>query len=482
MKSITRRKMLGALASGAGLAPAAVLAGSLQGAPERVRLGVIGTGGRAHGLMRHLVDSGRSEFVALCDANEPRLASAKAVAGGKAETYRDFRALLDRKDIEGVVIATPDHWHCPMVVAAVQAGKDVYVEKPVSHNVWEGRRAVEAARKYGRIVQAGMQIRSSEGIAEAFEWVRAGNLGAIRVARGLCYKPRQSIGKVSGPTAVPQGVDYDLWTGPAPMRPLMRARLHYDWHWVFDTGNGDLGNQGIHQMDLCRWVLGERRLAPRVMSAGGRFGYEDDGETPNTQFVFHDYEKAPLVFEVRGLPRDALARSDGWNAKMDRYRGVGVGIVVECEGGHLAVPSYDKAVAVDAAGKTVREFEGASDHFANFIAAVRSRRAGDLAAPIEEGHVSSALCHAGNVSHLLGRGARPEVMREAIRGSAVASETFERFAAHLEANGIDLASTRATLGPWLEIDPAAERFAGDERANRLLAREYRAPFVVPARV
>ena len=191
-----------------------------------------------------------------------------------------------------------------MAVLAIQAGKHVYVEKPVSHNVSEGRRIVEAARTHNRICQAGTQSRSMSGMRESIEFVHNGGIGKVRLARGLCYKPRPSIGKVTGEQALPTTIDYDLWCGPVAKEPLRRKSLHYDWHWVQSTGNGDLGNQGIHQMDVCRWALGETGLPRAVRSVGGRLGYDDDGNTPNTQFAVFDYEKAPLVFEVRGLPRE----------------------------------------------------------------------------------------------------------------------------------------------------------------------------------
>jgi len=182
------------------------------------------------------------------------------------------RKLLDDKNIDAISTATPNHWHALISVWACQAGKDVYVEKPVSHNVWEGRKIVEAARKYNRIVQTGTQSRSSAALREAIAWVQAGNIGKIKIARGLCYKPRPSIGKVDGPQPVPESINYDLWCGPAPKTPLMRTKLHYDWHWVWATGSGDIGNQGIHQMDICRWATGKAELSPRIVSVGGRLG------------------------------------------------------------------------------------------------------------------------------------------------------------------------------------------------------------------
>ena len=395
--------------------------------------------------------------------------------GVQVEGYTDVRKLLENKDIDVVSFATPNHWHALGTIWALQAGKDVYVEKPVSHNVWEGRRVVEVARELNRIVQAGTQSRSSSGIREGIEWMREGHIGKLIRARGLCYKRRGSIGKVDGPQPIPDGIDYDLWCGPAPKDPLMRKRLHYDWHWVWPTGNGDLGNQGIHEMDVARWVLGEMALSPRVLSVGGRLGYVDDGTTPNTLIVFHDYLAAPLIFEVRGLPSAADSKD------MDKYRGVDIGIVGDCEGGSLIIPSYSSAKVVDKQGVEIKRFSGSSSHFANFLAAVRSRKPSDLHADVLEGHLSSALCHTGNISYRLGKTQSPEEIREAVKADKDLAETLGRMEQHLAANNVDLKNTPATLGTVLKMDPKTERFIDNPEADKLLTREYRQPFVVPAK-
>src|SRR5437667_6487800 len=308
MKTMNRRSFLKstALTAAAVSRPASSWA-RLPGANDEIRVAVVGFGGRGKDHISELRGLAKKNvrIVALCDVDKTILDAAVAQfskRNEKVEGFTDIRKLLELQDLDAVSIATPNHWHSLATILAVQAGKDVYVEKPVCHNVWEGSKMVEAARKHKRIVQAGTQSRSSQAIKEAIEWVRAGNLGKIVIARGLCYKPRTSIGKVDGPQPIPPGVDYDLWCGPAEKLPLMRKRLHYDWHWVWNTGNGDLGNQGIHQMDICRWFLGEMELAPYVISTGGRLGYVDDGETANTQIIYQGYEKAPLIFEVRGLP------------------------------------------------------------------------------------------------------------------------------------------------------------------------------------
>ncbi len=449
------------------------------GANSDIRFAVVGFGGRGASHISGLREVAGTRLVALCDADRSILDKELKKCrdrGEKVEGCTDIRKLLDNKDIDAVGLATPNHWHALGAIWAIQAGKDVYVEKPVSHNVWEGRQIVVAARKYNRIVQTGTQSRSSSGIREGIAWVRAGHIGKILRARGFCYKRRPSIGKVDGPQPIPPEIDYDLWCGPAPKEPLMRKRLHYDWHWVWPTGNGDLGNQGIHQMDMARWALGETALSPRVLSVGGRLGYMDDGTTPNTMVVFHDYPAAPLIFEVRGLPSSADSRN------MDRYRGVDIGIVVECEGGSLLISNYTGSKVVDKEGAELKKFSGSSSHFANFIDAVRSRKASDLNADILEGHLSSALCHTGNISYRLGQTQSPEGIREAVRADKDLAEALGRMEQHLAANNVDLKQTPATLGVALRMNPLTERFIGNRKANKLLTRDYRKPFVVPARV
>ena len=492
MKKLNRRSFLKSTvlagASTAALPGAAVWAqnrsqaGGLSrviGANDEIRYAVVGFGGRGKDHLKEMREVKGTRLVALCEVDQNTLnreLKQCETRGERVQAYSDVRKLLENADIDAVTFATPNHWHSLGAIWAVQAGKDVYVEKPVSHEVWEGRQLVKAARKYNRIVQTGTQCRSSQGIAEAIDWMREGHLGKILRSRGLCYKRRPSIGKVAGPQPIPPGVDYDLWCGPAPKAPLMRARLHYDWHWVWPTGNGDLGNQGIHQMDLARWILGEKELSPRVWSVGGRLGYVDDGTTPNTLIVFHDYKAAPLIFEVRGLPSVVDSK------QMDRYHGADVGVVTDLEGGSMVIPSYSLARFYDKEGKEVKTFKGSESHFANFISAVRSRRSSDLKADILEGHLSSALCHTGNISYRLGTQQSPEQIREAVKATPDLAEALGRMEQHLAANNVDLTRTPATLGPVLTMDPQTERFTNNHLANKLLAREYRKPFVVPEKV
>jgi predicted dehydrogenase len=449
------------------------------GANEDVRYAVVGFNGRGKDHLKEMREVKGTRLVALCDVDRNVLQHELKQCenqGEKVRGYTDVRALLDDDEIDVVTFATPNHWHSLDAIWAIQAGKDVYVEKPVSHEVWEGRQVVNAARKYNRIVQAGTQCRSSHGIAEAIDWLREGHLGKILRARGLCYKRRPSIGKVTGPQPIPASVDYDLWCGPSPKQPLMRTKLHYDWHWVWPTGNGDLGNQGIHQMDLGRWILGEKELSPRVWSIGGRLGYVDDGTTPNTLIAFHDYKAAPLIFEVRGLP------SEDGSKQMDKYHGADIGVVTDCEGGSMVIANYSAATLFDKDRKEIKRFEGSSSHFANFIEGVRSRKMEALKADILEGHLSSALCHTANISYRLGSQRSPEEIREAIKSIPDVAESFGRMEQHLGANRVDLQRTPATLGAVLRMEPGTERFIGNHPANQLLSRHYRAPFVVPKNV
>jgi predicted dehydrogenase len=483
MNSLNRRNFLKRSLLGAATVSFSALSWSqVAGANSAIRSAVVGFAGRGGSHISGLgnLSAQGVRMVGLCDVDSNVLrggVSKLDKEGTRVDGYTDIRKLLERKDLDVISIATPNHWHALATIWSVQAGKDVYVEKPVCHNVWEGRKMVEAARKYKKIVQTGTQCRSSSGIREAVQWVQGGNLGKIIAARGLCYKPRGTIGRVEQDQPIPDSINYDLWCGPAPMDPLRRARLHYDWHWIWDFGNGDLGNQGIHQMDIARWFLGENDLSPRVMSVGGRVGYVDDGQTPNTQFVYHEYDSAPLIFEVRGLRENASSKS------MDKFpdaeTGGSVGVVIHCEGGYVVVPNYDSAIAYDKDRKKIKQWRGASDHFENFINAVRSRKTEDLSADIHEGFVSSSLCHTGNISHRLGSKRSPNEIREEIKGSRHALETYERMQAHLEANEIDLNNEKLTLGPMLSMNPNRRRFIGNTEANALLTRHYRRPYVVP---
>jgi predicted dehydrogenase len=443
------------------------------GANERLNIAVIGVRGQGGGHVSGYAGRHNCVVTHICDVDSavvgPRIQSAAKAQGFEPTYVQDLRRIMDNRDIHAVSIATPNHWHALAAIWAMQAGKDVYVEKPVSHNVSEGRRMVEAARRYNRICQTGTQIRSQRGSIEAIEFLKSGKLGRIQVARGLCYKRRASIGRANGEQSIPDSINYDLWCGPAPRRPLSRLRLHYDWHWVWDTGNGDLGNQGIHQMDVARWGLGKTELARTSISVGGRFGYLDDGETANTQICTFDYGNAKLIFEVRGLETPS-------------YRNATVGNVFHCTEGILVFTSYSTAVALRPDGEVIRRFTGGGDHFGNFIQAVRSRRREDLKADILEGHLSSALCHLANISYRLGRPTPFQPRPGVYSDDEASNETLARTEEHLRANMVPLDRTNLIVGRRLTLDPQSETFVNDAEANRLLTREYRKGFEVPARI
>jgi len=490
MSKLTRREFIkSSVAAGAAIA---VLAPNsrVRGANDDLRFAVVGTGGQGGGHIGYFNGKKGVRVVALCDADraqvEKRARDFEKKYGQKVKTYIDVRKLLEDKSIDAITSATPNHWHSLVTIWACQAGKDVYIEKPVSHNIWEGRKAVEAARKYNRIVQTGTQKRSSEAHKTAYKWIREGNLGAVKWVRSLCYKARFEgtngiVNGTNGPNPVPESVDYNLWCGPAEMEPLRRKKLHYKWHWVWNTGNGDLGNQGIHEMDLGRWALGDPKLAPRVLSFGGRFRVNDAGETANTQVVFLDYKPAPLIFEVRGLPRKKGDRSmDVW-----RRTGTNIGVVVQCENGYWAAGDGGGWVWDNNNKRTDKQIGGGGGggHHQNFIDAVRSRKVSDLNADIEKGHFSSALCHMGNISYRLGKKMSVSDIRNSIDNEYL-MDSFDRMLEHLKANEVDLEKEPITMGPMLTMDTRRERFVGEysDWANMYVARNYREPFVVPEKV
>jgi predicted dehydrogenase len=399
------------------------------GPNDTLRVAVCGVHGRGKDHISGWSNQNDVRITTICDVDLNVTGAASKTIEKRYKTapavVQDIRRLLDDKSIDAISVATPNHWHALATIWACQAGKDVYVEKPVSHNVSEGRRMVEAARKYDRIVQTGTQCRSHQGIQDAMAFLRSGKLGQIYMAKGICYKPRGSIGhKADAP--VPEKVDYDIWLGPAPKRPFNPNRFHYNWHWNWDYGNGDLGNQGIHQMDLARWGLNKNELPKAVLASGGRFGYSDDGQTPNTLHVGFEYDDCELQFEVRGLPTNAEST-------------VQIGDIFYGTEGILAISSYtDWQVFFGPKLERGPGGKGGGDHYANFVKAVKARDHKLLNADIEEGHLSSAYCHLGNIAYRLGR--------------------------------------------KLHINPSNESFVNDSEADAMLTREYRAGFVVPTKV
>ncbi len=420
---------------------AAASATRILGANDRINIAVVGVRGRGRDHMNFYKRIPEAQVAAVCDIDQAQVERAEQLAGqigfGKPKTYADIRRLLEDKEIDVVSVATCNHWHALATVWACQAGKDVYVEKPASHNIFEGRRMVDAARKYNRIVQVGMQSRTTAHKIKAIHMLRDGIIGKIYMAKGICYKRRKSIGhSPDGP--VPAGVDYNTWLGPAPMRPFNPNRFHYNWHWFWDTGNGDIGNQGVHEMDIARWALGKNTLPKSVVSTGGKYVYNDDQETPNTQIATFDYGDAELVFEVRGL----VTGTEG-SIVFDGSNYIG-NIILGSEGymcldlkGCQVYKGEKRELAADFQFEEPQMWD-TTPHMRNFLEAVRARDHRKLTADIEQGHLSAALVHMANTSYRLGR--------------------------------------------KLHFDPAKESYINDAQANAMLTRKYRAPFVVPEKV
>jgi predicted dehydrogenase len=441
--------------AGASFAFSALSASSysrILGANERINVAVIGLRGRGKNLMDAFTDLNDQGVVvkSVCDADSQFFeASVNQVAekqgGLRPDTFQDIRKLLEDPDIDAVALATPNHWHALGTVWACQAGKHVYVEKPVSHNVWEGRKMVEAARKYNRIVQTGCQNRSIENVMRAMNFLHEGGIGEVFMARGTCFKPRDSFG-IAPDSAPPPSLDYDLWLGPAAYRPYNEKRGHYNWHWFWDTGNGDTGNQGPHQFDIARWGLQKNSHPVKVQSMGGVFGispHECAQETPNTQTSVFEYEDGKMLeFETRGRFTNA-----------ESHLGVRIGNIFYGTEGWLELNgsnwkayreredqpftgSGEEAEGADVGGdRSFLAAPGGGGHFANFIAAVRSGNHQDLTCDILEGHMSSALPHLANIAY--------------------------------------------RVGDTLEFNGEFEEFIGNREANLLLSRRYRHPFVVP---
>lgn len=410
-----------------------------KSANETVRVAVVGCGGRGNSHMSAWTSQKNVELAGLVDVDDShseRFVGAIQKKGGTAPpVFRDIRKVLEDKNIDAVSIASPNHWHTLQTIWACQAGKDVYVEKPCSHNVFESKQIVAAARKYDRMVQMGSQSRSSPALQEAVQKMKEGEFGEIYMARGLCFKARNTIGKTPV-EAVPAGVDYDMWTGPAPMRPFTKNRFHYNWHWFWDTGNGDLGNQGIHEVDIARWGLGVTHPT-KVSAMGGKFMFDDDQETPNTITASYEFkvgEKTKMMtFEVRHWLSNHEAGIGGERA------GNTIGNTFYGSEGYLVIDNYNKYYSfMGKDGKPGPARSERDNHFENFIAGVRSRKRTDLNAEIEEGAMSCVLMHLANISYRLGR--------------------------------------------TLHWDEKTWTVKNDPEANKMLTRAYRAPYIVPAKV
>ncbi|HCS54057.1 Gfo/Idh/MocA family oxidoreductase [Rubinisphaera sp.] len=483
MVSINRRQFLAAISATAFTSMGTPAHTAM--ANEELRVVVIGLNGigRTHLEGFPLIPGVR--VVGACDVDS-------AVLGTRAEnfdkkfgyqlkTYDDLRRVYDDPNVDAVVLAVPNHWHGLGTVWGCQAGKDVYTEKPCSHNIWEAGQMEKAAQKYERIVQIGIQRRSFPHLQEFFREIREeGVLGKLKSVKGLYLTRRSSIGKPEvTPKPLPT-VNHDLWCGPGSTE-LERLRYHYDWHWFWDYGNAELGNNGPHILDLCRWVVGAEEFPTSVTSVGGRYAWDDNGQTPNTHILSYDYATAPITFEIRDLPT-AEGKQDTC-----QYRGLSYGIVVEGE--DATYLGFDTGKVIDNNGKTIREVTGDKGadggrqlHRENFVKAVRSRKTSDLNCSVKTGHLSSALCHLGNISHQLGEPVALTSLPERVQDQPLIAEASQRMSEHLAANGVNTKSASVQLGRTLKIDPTKEIFPNDAAANQLLRREYRSPYIVPEQV
>ncbi len=464
------------------------------GANDRIRVAVAGIHNQGSAHIKYysqLAKSHNVEIVYLVDPDsrlfESRVKIVEDQAGYRpAKCVQDVRQALDDRDVDAVSIATPNHWHSLITIWACQAGKDVLVEKPMSHNMHEGRIVVETARKYGRVVRHGIQNRDSTPYNQMISVVRSGKLGKLKVARGLCYKPgwgeqntRGSIGYAPYKRP-PAELDFDMWLGPAPRQPYHENLVHYRWHWFWDFGNGDTGNQGINELDIVRWAIPNSTLPGSVISFGGRLGYHDQGETPSTLVTIADYGETKLIFETRGL-------------KSDPYFDLQIGVILHLDGGTIAcdfekILFYPKGSSETAPLPEVPvemgsvEGEGEIRKFTNFLAVMRSRKIADLRGDALDAHHSCALVHLANASFRLGGKVPFRPQPEELNGDADVREVLDRTEQHLATHGISLEKDGYVLGRKLVVDPMSEMVVDDPQADALLTRHYRRPFVVPDRV
>ncbi|WP_437192211.1 Gfo/Idh/MocA family protein [Planctomicrobium sp. SH527] len=481
MVSISRRGFLASAAAAAAISPWS----RVMGANSDIRVAIIGANGIGKTHLMNFQKIPGVRVVGLCDVDSnvlgTRAAEFEKAFGGSLKKYEDLRQVFDDPGVDVVVLAVPNHWHALGTIWACQAGKDVLVEKPCSYNIWEAQQMIKAADKYERIVQVGIQRRSLDYLQEWFKELQGGALGKIQSVRGLFYSRRQPIGSVDKPVAPPAGVNIDLWSGPAST-DILRKQFHYDWHWFWETGNGELGNNGPHILDLCRTAIGSNEFPSSVWSVGGRFGFEDDnGQTPNTHIINFGFKEAPVVLEIRNLPAKAGTKDN------NKYRDLSVGIVVDCEGGSYV--GFDKGTVYDKDGKVIKKIEGdiGADggrqvHRENFVKALRSRKTSDLNCSVPQGHLSSSLCHMGNISHRLGEQVVLGEAIEKIQSNPIFGDAGNRLAEHLKLNDLSTDSLKIGLGAALTFDPEKQVFPESKAANELLTRNYRKPFVVPENV
>ncbi|GAB3502982.1 Gfo/Idh/MocA family protein [Emticicia fontis] len=432
MKNFSRRDVLKTALPGsmALMSIPTLIPSTAFGANDRLRVAVIGINGRGKDHISGFMKQDNVEVATLCDVDnvvlQERAADFEKKYSKKVQTEQDLRKVYEDKTIDAVSIATPNHWHALAAIWACQAGKDVYVEKPACHNLFEGRKLVEAATKYNRIVQHGVQLRSSEGIQEAIKHLRDGLIGKVYMARGTVYKWRPDIGN-QGPSPVPAGLNWDLWQGPAQAREFSKNYVHYNWHWFWDYGNGDIGNQGIHETDLCMWGL-DVGLPEEITSAGGKYLWNDCKETPEVLTSTYNYPKQGKVIQFEVRP---------WMT--NKEDGVEVGNIFYGDKGYMVINGYSDYKTFLGKNREPGPARNAGgDHYKNFVDAVRAKNKALLNGPIETGHLAASIAHLGNIAYRLGR--------------------------------------------KLKFDPTTETFPGDKEANAMLTRKYRAPYMIPNKV
>ena len=421
MKGVTRRDFVkSSLAAGAALA---VPFSRARGANNDIRVAVVGINGRGRGLIGSFHNTPGVRVAALCDVDGNALDREVKKFKDRNERitgHSDYRRMLEDKSLDVVCIATPDHWHVPLAAFSVIAGKDAYVEKPLSHTISEGRLLVNLARKHKKIIQHGTQSRSMESMRDAIEYMWSGKLGKIRMAKAINSQLRGPIGRVPDSEA-PAHVNYDVWLGPAPKRPFNRNRYHYKWHWFWDYGTGDTGNDGVHQIDIARWGLGVK-LPKAVSCSGGQLFYDDDHQTPDTQVATFEYDDVYLMYEMRLWAPYPSEGHDNGN-------------IFYGDNGTMSIGRKGWQVTFKNGKKGPGGPRGGDSHTSNFIKAVRSRKVSDLNADVEVGHYSAALCHMANIAMRVGR--------------------------------------------RLKFDAERERFIDDAGANTYLTKEYRRGYELP---
>jgi predicted dehydrogenase len=446
MHPTSRRFFLGAMTAAA--------ATRVWGANDKINVAIVGLGGRGTSHLNIYSRLPDARVAGLCDVDQAAREKAQAtlvkVTAEKAKEFEDMREVFADPGVDAVSIATPNHWHALATIWACKAGKDVYCEKPACYNIYEGQRMLQVSRETKRMVQIGSQHRSMPFKMNAIKAVHEGLIGKVYLAKGLCFKRRASIGHAEN-EPVPRGVNWDLFLGPAPMRPFNKLRFKYNWHWFWDTGNGDIGNQGVHEMGICRWALGDPEWPKAAVAMGGKYAYDDDQETPNTLLASYDYGGGrELVFEVRGLltggegtPAPRRARGEAappppanppLNITVGNLFYGTEGWMAMSDAGVQAYKGESSEVIMEQHPERGPGNDGTSLHMENFLAACRSRNIGDLHDPISNAYLSASLCHLANISY--------------------------------------------RTGHKLTLDPGPH-FAGDAEADRLLTREvYRKPYVV----